>query len=436
MENTILLSEAKASRIFGLLPVSTIKNETKIEPLFRKKNISNQEQKTSITINSDECTSTMNVNERVKLYHSSVLIKSTTENLERQNELENCTDLNFENKSCHNKESDISSNTSSFDMISTNLNRTKTLIHLEYANNSVTKKVLFNENEATKPNVDNSEHDINIISSKYFGDSFILKILNDPYLSNLLYGLEIKSIANIIERSLIKMRTNKYNYNFVTTSTKDSGTDSLFIKYLHEIIKEERSRYDRTGNKMSDKEFSEQNTIIPAKKLYDMLSTSELWNSSGFSIKSDMQSVHQYETICFNCDPIYEEIHEKPPPLPTNPPPILSCVSDQNFKSNKPMFLGATKYEILSYLVDAKNRVPEEPYTFKFLRHSTNEINTLEKVSEQISEVKTYNADKCMASIERNDSGIGSETSKTSRTKYQPGILENKKINLCEDCGK
>lgn len=188
------------------------------------------------------------------------------------------------------------------------------------------------------------------------------------------------------------------------------------------------------------------NKTIPAQKLYEMLVDASLLKN-GQSSASDSQN-HQYESI--NCDPIYEEINEKPPPLPINPPPNLNINPDKNYK---PMFLGATKHDILSYLVDAKDRIvaPEESYTFKFLRRCTDDdtmspeivpenakaLHFMRETSHNTNELKSYGNGKFIASIERNDSGVGSETSKTSRTKYhQPGVLENKKVFLCEDCGK
>lgn len=167
-----------------------------------------------------------------------------------------------------------------------------------------------------------------------------------------------------------------------------------------------------------------------------------LWKDDEPSSK--MQNHHQYESICFNCDPIYEEINEKPPPLPISPPPNTSCTP-------KPMFLGATKYDILSYLVDAKKRiiVPDESYSFKFSQRPSDELNSsaqihginkLKDITHNERTLDVPNIDKSVTSIERNDSGVGSETSKSSRIKYQPIVsVENKKIppiQLCEDCGK
>lgn len=180
----------------------------------------------------------------------------------------------------------------------------------------------------------------------------------------------------------------------------------------------------------------------PVGKLYEILMDPSLWQNDESSSK--MQNHHQYESICFNCDPIYEEISEKPPPLPISPPPNTNCTP-------KPMFLGATKYDILSYLVDAKKRiiVPDESYSFKFSHRPCDElsssgkvdgINKMKDITHNERKLDSPNIDKGVTSIERNDSGVGSETSKSSRIKFQPIVsVENKKISpiqLCEDCGK
>lgn len=65
----------------------------------------------------------------------------------------------------------------------------------------------------------------------------------------------------------------------------------------------------------------------------------------------DFEENH-YETIR---DPIYEEISEEPPPLPLCPPPPLIEIGDDHIPT-KSIFEGATKYDIISYLVGAKRR--------------------------------------------------------------------------------
>lgn len=551
-----------ASRIFGLLPVSTInKNKIKIQPFSNadlkpiksrvqdeQNKIDSSIQKTSIAINSDDCLSTISVSDRVKLYHSSVLIKNEPTNKEEkvvedsyigpdvskcngsdrkiESEIRLADEHEYDDPATeisivyHNNNNNNSLGRTKkqevLETISTNMSKTKTLICLDYkidAELDEPPSSIQSDLDVTPLNgttdviesfgyLNDENGNSNKNSSKSFADSFILKLLNDPYLSYLLHGLEIKTIAKIIENSLVRLRANKQDIN--SRTTKDTNeTDKLFLNLLHNIIKEERAKVDKTDTKFNgssrlsakrdfigsrmrnpidyyqneimqntDTSFdSGTNESIPVRKLYEMLVDSTFWKN-GDSSSSDSQSDHQYESICLNCDPIYEEINDKPPPLPLNPPPTTDELKSKHYKS---MFLGATKYDILSYLVDAKERgiVPEESYSFKFLRRPHEDLTALQKIPEDNgkiitivrnrgstgssssssdkqsgikssfsmdeSAIKQYGTQKCMASIERNDSGVGSETSKTSRTKYQPSpsIVEHKSIppiHLCEDC--
>lgn len=509
--------ETKGARIFGLLPVSTI-NKTSIKiPAFTSNKfdtISNKNdetmnmdadvpyQKTSIAINNDDCFSSINVNGNGKLYHSSVMISnsdpvlsSTHENTvsaEHSNGISvkatngAATEISivYHNNSIPNNKPEVS------EIISTNANKTKTLICLDYKDQpdhaAHTNSMCFNKN------LDDpiKSHG----SAKPFADSFILKLLNDPHLGYLLQGLEIKTIANIIEMSLIRLKAIKHDRNSQTHSTKDSTEiDKTIANLLHTIIKEERTKlenpnviqptmnfiqngsstkkhpigsrgvrnhYYRNDLKATSLRNNPTSETIPVRELYEMLVDSSFWkNNSGSD--SPPQHEHQYESIALNCDPIYEEITEindRPPPLPVNPPPTNDDLKAKNPKS---MFLGASKYDILSYLVDAKERgiVPEETYTFKFLRRG-DECTALKRTHEDNGKIitiirdrsetkscfgnddnqlKQFGHSKGMPSIERNDSGVGSETSKTSRNKYQPypSIIEHKTIppiHLCEDC--
>jgi hypothetical protein len=74
--------------------------------------------------------------------------------------------------------------------------------------------------------------------------------------------------------------------------------------------------------------------------------------------ENDVENI--YESIK---DPIYEEIPDTPPPLPLSPPPSLDDLEEIK-KGSRSIFEGASKYDILSYLVGAKERgiVSEETY--------------------------------------------------------------------------
>lgn len=81
-------------------------------------------------------------------------------------------------------------------------------------------------------------------------------------------------------------------------------------------------------------------------------------SSSEPNCEEDVENI--YESIR---DPIYEEIPDNPPPLPLSPPPSLDDLEESK-RSSRSIFEGASKYDILSYLVGAKERgiVPEENY--------------------------------------------------------------------------
>lgn len=453
--------------------------------------------KTSIAINGDNA-STVNVSDKVQLYHSSVLIGNDEKppSLSNKNSSEYviktieesaiqgpATEISivYHNNGSSNKSAEVSQT------ISTTANKTKTLICLDYKEPpeiDIKLPVIPNGIGRLSPKSFGCSHGS---ATKPFADSFILKLLNDPYLGHLLQGLEIKTIATIIENSMHRLKANRNDANGLSTrTTKDAvETDAQFMNLLHTIIKEERVRVEqqpkndllpkyRAKSPMSPYRIGackrdDHNEAIPVRQLYEMLVDSSVWKSD----ESNHSSEHQYESICPNCDPIYEEINDRPPPLPLNPPPSVDELKSSN-KHYKSMFLGASKYDILSYLVDAKERgiVPEETYSFKFLRKPSDEAlrKSMDDPTKIITIIRDRNGDatsklnyssssddmpvklcnfngnngnsngqRCMASIERNDSGVGSETSKTSRNKYQQpvlGIAEHKTqpIHLCEDC--
>lgn len=115
------------------------------------------------------------------------------------------------------------------------------------------------------------------------------------------------------------------------------------------------------------------------------------------------------------------------------------------------IFEGASKYDILSYLVDAKERVKEDNYGYNFVNGgaSQNEdtkdnynrvISHLSTVSDSSEDnsliIPTPSADdkthfQKTAEVERNDSGVGSETSKSSLSKYR---TKQETTAACEDC--
>ncbi|KAK9502513.1 hypothetical protein O3M35_011282 [Rhynocoris fuscipes] len=157
-----------------------------------------------------------------------------------------------------------------------------------------------------------------------------------------------------------------------------------------------------------------------------------------------------YETIR---DPIYEEIGEgndTPPPLPTSPPPALVEPVDELIPT-KSIFEGATKYDIISYLVGAKRRGIVTEDDLSTPGHSRISSLDLSSQISQLSAASDSSEDSCplilpptdisfindklrksSAEVERNDSGVGSETSR-SRWQHLSSLREDAQ-HSCEDC--
>ncbi|XP_050428812.1 uncharacterized protein LOC126838447 [Adelges cooleyi] len=161
-------------------------------------------------------------------------------------------------------------------------------------------------------------------------------------------------------------------------------------------------------------------------------------------------------------DPIYEEIPETPPPLPSCPPPDRSD-HDTAALPSRSIFEGATKYDIINYLVDAKRRccalqdaVPHPKFVVVGDEQDTaavaaavaaateaavaesdsgNGANCSDSSSEEYGHLQqdlvAMASKKASVDIERNDSGVGSETSQSSRSKWQQ---QHETQHSCEDC--
>ncbi|CAD7083307.1 unnamed protein product [Hermetia illucens] len=339
--------------------------------------------------------------------------------------------------------------------------------------------------------------------------SFIGKLLEDPTLHQLAEGLESEVVVKLIENSLKRLKDSRQSVD--TSGTKDNEDMNKLIDLALQKVREERMKLEvkkrnetsnestqnpsqdqhencsiSSGNSYGSANYdlfdfennesdcyqscssemtTEEDAQSTRSKFYQMLVDATL---SEIEISTSNEDDHHYESIRMNCDPIYEEISDVPPPLPLSPPPVGDVELDK--RTTRSMFEGASKYDILSYLVDAKERgiVREEPYEYNFSNTSEiiveEEIDTLTDLnknkivdvssrishlsvtsdsSEDISLTSSINEKltqrRPTSEVERNDSGVGSETSKSSRSKYQnPTSLsvlnKNSPIHLCEDC--
>lgn len=359
------------------------------------------------------------------------------------------------------------------------------------------------KNEIVLENPPKKSTDTRKLPNQLESPSFIGKLLEDPTLGHLAEGLDDEIVARLIENSLLRLKESRTNVDI--SGTKDEKDMDKLINSSLLKIKEERMKliadksmddklgdelsekqsnrdsmssansfssanyepYDFDGNEMSDcyQSCSSELTIdedgnLTRSKFYQMLVDATL---SEIEISTHHDDDHHYESIRLNGDPIYEEINDVPPPLPLCPPPNDADIEKKNAKS---MFEGASKYDILSYLVDAKERglVPEDSYTYNFSNSSDiiieeesdkvserlhnrinsdtssrlSQVSNASDINDEIATLKLNAERKSSSEIERNDSGVGSETSKNSRSKYQSltGSILNKNspIHLCEDC--
>uniref|UniRef100_A0A1A9UXR0 DH domain-containing protein n=1 Tax=Glossina austeni TaxID=7395 RepID=A0A1A9UXR0_GLOAU len=368
-------------------------------------------------------------------------------------------------------------------------------------------------------------------------DSFIAKLLEDPMLSQVADGLETETVAELIENSLKRLQDSRNSVDM--SGTKDSDDMNRLITLSLKKIQEERAHKLMDNNQANllqvptkdEERLSNRGSISSANsfasahnyemfefdnnesdcyqscsseiislmdddtcnqetrsKFYQMLVDAtlaeiELTATMEENLNHDTEDdEHQYESIRLTTDPIYEEISDIPPPLPLTAPPVNDA--EQEKKATRSIFEGASKYDILSYLVDAKERgVVKEEEPFGYPLSTSNPIIIEEESLDTVSDLSKRDQKKldtissrssalsdssednqstmsslsppptnsfmllrnkgAASDIERNDSGVGSETSKSSRSKFQSNqnssISTAKQVcssplHLCEDC--
>ncbi|XP_026732479.1 uncharacterized protein LOC113497218 isoform X2 [Trichoplusia ni] len=360
----------------------------------------------------------------------------------------------------------------------------------------------------------------------------VTKLFDDPFFAHLADGLDSDLVKKLIENSLIKLQETK---NSEGADSSEMTIEKLIESSLKNLKEEsakdaeikEKSK-PKNENSANDDESQNQNIndssvcpeiednscsapyesmeyesgamgvfsdLEPMSDCYNAsaseLSTEDDTNSTrskfyqmlvdaaicDIEISNNTDDDHHYESIRLNSDPIYEEIGDMPPPLPVNPPPnSLMILDDEKRSGSRSIFEGASKYDILSYLVDAKERGIDDEETYitsyashnessnmleeskdktnnnegiqKHLSSNTSQLSNASDSSEDNSLIinhetleKAVVCKKTSAEIERNDSGVGSETSKSSRSRLQGktspcNLITDKDtpIHLCEDC--
>lgn len=254
----------------------------------------NTQRKTSILINGDDCYSTVNVNDDVPLYQSSVVVK------------------------------DEPKPTIIFD---TNRNSSSIYITGNFSNTIESKIVDESTNgDDTKENLSVVEIPaINPLKQASSAEEALELLLNDP--------------VEAVRRNLVPHVCGKSDVSRATPAKSDTtdpyetmAADEQKLKALADAM---------LGNLQDDDGCSEHSSstqyelMDPGSDCYtdnsnrSSVTEEELGNRTKFyELLADAALVevadgedHHYESIKSTVDPIYEEI-EVPPPLPSNPPPL------------------------------------------------------------------------------------------------------------------
>lgn len=278
-------------------------------------------------------------------------------------------------------------------------------------------------------------------------------------------GGNYRSNVTVVDRSGSQMSDFiRMNYDPVRAARLDltphvcgrrsTGTPLVSPYRVSEIEKHHHVQGGTVVGPSSDTESSSESCYASAKEdaSYSSASSasSSSFSSSSAACNNDSLLQHYHDP-----EPIYEEISESPtpPPLPSCPPPDRADHELATIPSRS-IFEGATKYDIINYLVDAKRRcgalqdtgchpkfvvvTGDEQAASESDANGTNDSGSEEYqgssiVALQQSEAAEANAvaKKTSVDIERNDSGVGSETSQSSRSKWQQ---QHETQHSCEDC--
>lgn len=289
-----------------------IKNEFSIGPI-----VSN-EKKTSILISGDDCYSTVNVNDDVPLYQSSVVVNDANVNqieikYNKSSTIYITSDDNHGKATVENKEIN--------DYITMNVKEQEEQLEEDYeVYNHQKSSTLQNEYDAKQEQIINtaveSRNESN--SSKRPSSDYLKKLLNDPVEAvrmNLVPHVCGKSDVfkkeTIDQDSLYDLLNSDILTKLQLLSSNDNTKDDLSDSYAtqYETMDHGSDCYTDNSNRSSITEEE----LANRTKFYDLLSDT-------VPIEVSDGDDHHYESINKVVDPIYEEI-EIPPPLPANPPP-------------------------------------------------------------------------------------------------------------------
>lgn len=297
------------------------------------------QRKTSILINGDDCYSTVNVNDNVPLYQSSVVVNDECSSSVVVNAKKNSSKIYITGSFNPTSDTEKVLTEVSQHLNELAVNQNTAMKDLENSNVSKDRESMLILEDTQKENIGNTSQTLSLpLSLDPTSSSELLKeLLRDPVeavrhnlvphvcgksdvarrqrdtkfpkhtmplgkAESLLDSpLEITNIPTSVEDSFLRLR----NYESIGDDviSEDDGSSQ------YELMDQGSECYTDHSNRSSVTEEE----LANRTKFYELLAESG-------NIEVTEGDEHHYESIKVNNDPIYEEI-EMPPPLPVNPPP-------------------------------------------------------------------------------------------------------------------
>lgn len=297
----------------------------------------NSQRKTSILINGDDCYCTVNVNDDVPLYQSSVVVKDSPIKCASLEPLRNSSSVyitgNFSNKINFAPEPKENYTSKESPSQGTRDESVSPMVqsNVSICNAKETENKTFPKTEPCTP-IKSCKISVPPRDMATPAEETLIQILGDPVEAvrrNLVPHVCGKSDVTRTSTSKPENSLESYYYGKSLLEDQNSNAlaDSLLKLNKHLSIQEDDGCSEHSSSTQyemmdpgsdcytdnSNRSSVTEEELNNRTKFYELLAESAL-------VEVSENEDHHYESIKVNSDPIYEEI-EVPPPLPANPPP-------------------------------------------------------------------------------------------------------------------
>lgn len=300
----------------------------------------NSQRKTSILINGDDCYCTVNVNDDVPLYQSSVVVKDSVKERISADSPKNSSSVyitgNFTNTINFEAKPNVNGNNPSPIENMEASRRVEDASVTAVFTNVSTYNAKETENDTcpkTEQCIQSKYCKISVPPHENGADETLIQILGDPVEAvrrNLVPHVCGKSDVTRTSTSKLENTIESYYYgkSLLEEQNTNALADSLLKLNKHLSIQEDDGCSEHSSSTQyemmdpgsdcytdnSNRSSVTEEELNNRTKFYELLAESAL-------VEVAENEDHHYESIKVNSDPIYEEI-EVPPPLPANPPPV------------------------------------------------------------------------------------------------------------------